>query len=467
MTKKYSQFFPVAQPQKDQFVVGRDPTAIPAAQNIIIPLTKFPLFDVDNPGGTLRIAQMLSIGDSGVPNIPLFVKGATADLIRLETANFECDIKYVRTGTGATEWESGVGGASPGGTTAFYWFNGGTYRLSLLANGVLHLPLTGKIGVGEIAPDTQIHTLGLPGVKVALHGPSMGGTAPTTITFDTSYLHLGGGEFDTNSFRLITFGFKVTGSLPTNPAAYMGFQEINTGGQTFGDLIFATRSVGSDTAATERVRITNLGLFGVGIITSGIINPKEALHVITGANASGLTASSIGAAITNDVSPRLIFEDTGETLNNKVFVTQNQSQIYSIGTLDDDGISNPVNIFNLKRIGQLGILTIPTANLDVNGSLAIGKDRLISGTSNTSQDDDYFLLCDTSGGPCTFTIQNTHNTARRSFIIKDMSGNANTNNITINTQNGDFLIDGVATQLITADKGAIRVYGDGTEFFVW
>jgi len=204
----------------------------------------------------------------------------------------------------------------------------------------------------------------------------------------------------------------------------------------------------------------------VGINTA---NPLIPLHVLSSGTSGFTSGFQSGIIITDDTSPRFVFEDVGETLDNKIFIIRSQDQTLSFGTLNDVGsLFQNANILTITRTSLVGVNEVsPTATLDVNGGLAIGKDRVISGTSNISLEDDYFLLCDTSGGPTTFTIQNIHNTARRSFIIKDMSGNAQTNNITINTENGDFLIDGVATQIISANKGAIRVYGDGTEFFVW
>ena len=52
----------------------------------------------------------------------------------------------------------------------------------------------------------------------------------------------------------------------------------------------------------------------------------------------------------------------------------------------------------------------------------------------------------------------------QSFIIKDQSGGAATNNITINTAAGT--IDGDASKLINTNYGSYSVKSNGTNYFV-
>src|SRR5262249_36566451 len=71
-----------------------------------------------------------------------------------------------------------------------------------------------------------------------------------------------GTEFGTNTNRLISFGWRPTTN--TNAPAYMGYQETSIGGNTLGDLIFGTRSVNTDTAPSERMRIKSTGEVYIG-----------------------------------------------------------------------------------------------------------------------------------------------------------------------------------------------------------
>jgi len=89
--------------------------------------------------------------------------------------------------------------------------------------------------------------------------------APSGYTSANMYLQIGGMESGASSTRLIGFGYSETAQAPA-PPAYIGYITTSTTGFEYGDLIFGTRSVTTNTAATERMRITSGG--NVGINTS-------------------------------------------------------------------------------------------------------------------------------------------------------------------------------------------------------
>jgi len=74
------------------------------------------------------------------------------------------------------------------------------------------------------------------------------------------------------------------------------------------------------------------------------------------------------------------------------------------------------------------------------------------------------ILEDTSMGPVTSTLPAASAVPFRAFDVKDRSGNAGTNNITVDVSGGGN-IDGDPTVLITADYGIGRFYSDGTQWF--
>jgi len=87
------------------------------------------------------------------------------------------------------------------------------------------------------------------------------------------------------AYSNITFGYNALGL--TNAPAYIGFVSTTSSAGGFGDLVFGTRDVGTDTAATERVRIDASGNLLVGI-ASAIFNSR--LRVKT----SSASASDFG-----------------------------------------------------------------------------------------------------------------------------------------------------------------------------
>ena len=61
-----------------------------------------------------------------------------------------------------------------------------------------------------------------------------------------------------------TIGFGYVSVNGNAPPAEIGLATTNTSGQTYGDLVFATRNVYTNTAATERMRIDSSGVLLVG-----------------------------------------------------------------------------------------------------------------------------------------------------------------------------------------------------------
>ena len=74
------------------------------------------------------------------------------------------------------------------------------------------------------------------------------------------------------NYSQIVFGYHS--NTQTNGSAYIGYVATNQGTNGYGDLVFGTRAVNTDTQPTERMRITSGGSVGIGID-----NPSTFLHV--------------------------------------------------------------------------------------------------------------------------------------------------------------------------------------------
>lgn len=79
---------------------------------------------------------------------------------------------------------------------------------------------------------------------------------------------------------------------------------------------------------------------------------------------------------------------------------------------------------------------------------------------------DYFLGCQTSTGVISILLPNAPATGR-AFVIKDSTGNASTNNITVTTVGGVVLIDAATSYTISVNYESINVLFDGTKYEVF
>lgn len=76
---------------------------------------------------------------------------------------------------------------------------------------------------------------------------------------------------------------------------------------------------------------------------------------------------------------------------------------------------------------------------------------------------DYFIAIDCSGGIKTVQLPNAPATGR-AFVIKDYTGNATANNVTVTTVGGAVLIDGATTYVLNTNYEAVQVIFDGTKY---
>lgn len=123
-----------------------------------------------------------------------------------------------------------------------------------------------------------------------------------------------------------------------------------------------------------------------------------------------------------------------------------------------------VERMKIDTTGSVGIgVTSPNSLLHVNGSFAV---RRVAAADNINSADEVIIGVTDTSAPRLVTILSPDFVDGRLFIIKDESGNAGTNNITIATQ-GAQTIDGASSVAITADFGVARLYSDGSNLFLW
>jgi hypothetical protein len=211
-------------------------------------------------------ANKVGIGTSS-PDAPLEIDGGSTDNTVL----------HLTSGTANTYLKLSDSNTTNGGFIGY-----ATEDMFLLTNNTerLRINSSGNVGIGNSVP------LG----KLTISNAA-GANAPSTVTAANTYLQLGSDDYGPSNNGKFMIGFGFTDATNTNSPAYIGYEEVSTSGDTYGDLTFYTRSVTTDTAPTERLRIDASGNVGIGVVPSSwAANTLDALQLGASIGVGNLTA---------------------------------------------------------------------------------------------------------------------------------------------------------------------------------
>jgi hypothetical protein len=352
-------------------------------------------------------------------------------------------------------------GYSTGGDFGIFRFDGTDTYMTMFT-----ILQEGQVGIGTATPSTPLD----------VH--SSGNNQISCIDTDAQAAGTGGG---------IIFGGKHTDAGDIALGGRIEIEkETSVSGEYGFDMVFDTQEDGG--TLTERLRLTgdNEAIFP-GKLGIGIVSPTELLHVQDG-NVL-FQESTVGTPIsllihhsdgTNGASHATLQLKTEEAAGGDPLIRWtigNQSGDWVMGI--DNGDTDALKIASSSQLdsetrvtihqttGNVGIGNISaTVKLEVDGAVAF-KRVGTSGSSNTAAmgEAHIYAILSTSTAR-TMTISSADITLGRQFIIKDESGGAGTNNITIATE-GSQLINGNSTLTITVNYGNYRLYSDGTNLFTF
>jgi hypothetical protein len=212
-------------------------------------------------------------------------------------------------------------------------------------------PYGGNVGIGTTTPVSKLDVnIGVLSTAGAFNNAALNLYNPTNI----------------GAYSQITFGYTIGA---TYASSYLGFVSTNQGSFGFGDLVFGTRSVNTDTQATERMRITSGGNVGIGVAPNSWGSSFRPLQMGSyGSFITGRTDDNsmfIGKNVYFDGSnwigtttgwaQQIVFDSSGNTIFRNANVTANtatgfNNQLYLtsggnvlIGTTADSGYKMTVN----------------------------------------------------------------------------------------------------------------------------
>jgi hypothetical protein len=140
------------------------------------------------------------------------------------------------------------------------------------------------------------------------------------------------------------------------------------------------------------------------------------------------------------------------------------------GLHTDDGhtVTPTAGVINI--VGGTGIITSGTVGPNTVTISATGITTLkytnVNSSPYTVLSTDEYLSVDCSSIPITLNFPNAA-TLSRAWIVKDRTGNAATNNITVTTPGGSVDIDGATTFVMNTNYESINIIGNATSYEVW
>jgi len=194
--------------------------------------------------------------------------------------------------------------------------------------------------------------------------------APTAFDLSSVYLHLGGTEYATNSYRLIGFGYRHSGDQSHAPAV-LGYQEINTSSNDYGRLLFATRSTNSDVAPTVRMTVEPNGQLLAGVGYSPATDSSLITKKFLDAAVAGISGDAANLGVPASQTSKDVYLSASSAVIQLISTVAGDVVVH----LPDSASISPGRRFIIKRVtdGGSGINIVSgDDNGLIDGTLDIG-----------------------------------------------------------------------------------------------
>jgi hypothetical protein len=240
------------------------------------------------------------------------------------------------------------------GVNSYIGLQAGVATTSALSTPTLCVTNANNVGIGTASPKGRLEVADVSQLTNA------GQWLSSTI----SMKQVGGFIGD---YSQIVFGYHS--NTQTNGSAYIGYLATNQGANGFGDLVFGTRSVNTDTQPTERMRITSTGNVLIGA-TALAVNEKVRIGGEVGANSPSLaiTSANTPVSVPSGVATTVYtFPTQSRIVYYTVFVRADTgSNVSQYGAMATIGVSLGTARVMSQVKGSILTLTISGLDLQVN-----------------------------------------------------------------------------------------------------
>jgi len=204
--------------------------------------------------------------------------------------------------------------------------------------------------------------------------------------------------------------------------------------------------------------------------------PSGGLTSVTG-TANRIT-STAGTTPVIDISPNYVGQGSITTLGTIATGTWNATAIsavkggtgqtaYTVGDLLYSSATNTVSKLGIGSANQVLTVVSGVPAWSTTSTAPLPYTNVNGGVSTyTVLTTDYYISVDTSAGAVTLRFPNAP-TSNRSWVIKDRTGNASTNNINVTTPSGAVFIDGQITYKILSNFGSVSVIFNGLTYEIY
>ena len=183
-----------------------------------------------------------------------------------------------------------------------------------------------------------------------------------------------------------------------------------------------------------------------GNVNATVGNVTAGADIIAGA---GIQCLAFGVGVVQSNGLGDLFSSTGS--NGQILIGGGAAPVWTT-------INPGANISIVNGANSITI-SASTGALDLNYTAVNTTPYAVTGT------DDY-LGVDSSGGAITVELPNAPSVGR-AFIIKDSTGSAFTNNITVTTVGGAVTIDGATSVLFVTNYQSLQVIFNGTSYEIY